>query len=466
MLQYFRINDPYRLLGLLAIMVLINLPFFIDSPAITYPELKSILTGEKVHEGKVLYTNLVDSTAPLAAWINGFLEMITGRSLLARHLLAFLIVFFQAAFIGIVFVDKKAFSESTYIPSLVFVILFFFSFDTLALSPELIGSGLLLLALNNLFKEIEFREQRDESIFNLGLFIGLASLISFSFVVHLLGSITILIVFTRSSPRKYLLMVLGFLVPHVLLMSVYYLNGGLNDLWNFYYAPNLAFAGNSYLSTRSLWMLGAIPLFFLMISFVMLNREARFTKYQSQLVQTMFFWMLFSFLQAIYSKDLRPQSFITLIPSFSFFIAHYLLLIRRRRLADLSAWIFLLGIVMVNHLARFDKIESIDYHHLFVGKSPVPDVSDKKVLLLDDNLSVYQNNSIGTSFLNWGLSKEFLNEPDYYDNVIRVNQSFQDDFPDVIIDPNNLMKGFFNRIPAIAGQYVETKPLVYTRIKK
>jgi hypothetical protein len=460
LLQYFRINDPYRLLGLLAIMVLINLPFFLDSPAITYPELKSILVGEKVHEGSAIYRELVDSTPPLASWTNGFLDILTGRSLLAKHILAFVIVFFQAAFLGIVFVDKKAFSESTYIPSLIFIILFFFSFDTLALSPELLGSGVLLLALNNLFKEIEFREQRDETIFNLGLFIGLASLFSFSFVVHLAGTITILLIFTRSTVRKYLLMVLGFLLPHFLLMSLYYLNGGLSDFWNFYYVPNLSFSSDSYISTKSLWMLGAIPLFYLVISLVMLNREARFTKYQSQLVQTMFFWMIFSLLQILYSKDFRPQSFITLIPSLSFFIAHYLLLIRRKRLAEISLWILLLGVVSVNLLGRYNKLSSISYQNLLVSDSPSA-VTDKKILLLDDNLSVYKSNSLGTSFLNWNLSKAILAEPHYYENVIRVNKSFQGDWPEVIIDPNNLMKHFFKRLPELEKKYSLEKPGVY-----
>jgi len=464
LLQYFRINDPYRLLGLLVIMVLINLPYFINSPEITYPELKSILVGEKVHEGKAMYTTVVDSTPPLAAWINGLLDMLMGRSILARHLFSFFIVFIQAAFIGIVFVDKKAFTENTYIPSLIFVVLFFFSFDTLALSPELLGSGILLLALNNLFKEIEFRESRDESVFSLGLFIGLASLISFSFVVHLVGSITILIIFTRSPFRKYLLMVLGFLIPHVLLISVYYLKGGLVNLWEFYYAPNLAFASDRYMTSSGLWILGAIPLFFLLISFVMLNREARFTKYQSQLVQIMFFWMVFSFLQALYSKDLRPQSFITVLPSLSFFIAHYLLLIRRRRLAEISVWFLLLGVLSVNQLARFNTIESITYNALLVGESNLPGIVDKKVLLLDDDLTVYKQNTLGTSFLDWPLSKEIFEEPDYYENVIWVNQSFKEDLPDIIFDPNNLMKDFFRRIPALEKKYKAAKPGVFERI--
>ena len=138
MLRYFRINDPYRLLGLLAIMVVISLPLFIDAPEMTLPELKSILLGEKVHSGSSLYTEVVDSTAPLAGWFDALFEMIFGRSVLGRHILAFFIVFSQAAYLGIVFINKKAFSESTFIPSVIFAFLFFFSFDTLSLNAELL----------------------------------------------------------------------------------------------------------------------------------------------------------------------------------------------------------------------------------------------------------------------------------------------------------------------------------------
>ena len=127
MLNYFRINDPYRLFGLLAVMLIIVLLLLIDTPGLTYPELKNFISGEKVREGNALYIELVDSTGPLAAWSNAFWDLCFGRSILARHILAFLIIFIQASYLGIVFSSKKAFAENTYIPSLIFAILFTFS---------------------------------------------------------------------------------------------------------------------------------------------------------------------------------------------------------------------------------------------------------------------------------------------------------------------------------------------------
>jgi hypothetical protein len=464
LLRYFRINDPYRLLGLLTIMVLMYLPLFIDPPPVTYPELKSILVGEKVHEGLDLYTELVDSTGPFAGWFEAFTDMIFGRSLLARHITAFFIIFLQAIFLGIVFIDKKVFPESSFVPSVLFVLLFFFSFDNYALSPELIGSGFLLLALNYLFKEIEFREQRDESVFNIGLFISLGSLFEFSFVVYLAGALIILTIFTRNSARKFLLLIVGFLLPHLLLLSIYFLKDGLQEMWQYYYIPNLGFASSSFITTKGVLILGIVPLFYLVVSFIMLNREGRFTKYQSQLIQAMFFWLVFSVLQILYSKNFRPQSFITLIPGFSFFITYFLLMIRRKRLAEINFWTLLIGIVTVAYLGRYNKLASVSYADLIVKESQLAQVArGKKVLVLTDDLSVYKNNTFSSFFLNWNLSREILEQPDYYDHVIKVHEAFRRDAPDVIIDPHDLMKKFFEKIPALRSQY-RAAPEGYVRI--
>src|SRR5688500_5311784 len=188
------------------------------------PELKSMLLGEKQNEGYRMYSDVVDNTAPLAAWTHEILDTLFGRSLLARHIVAFVIIFLQSAYVGILFISKKVFSENTYIPSFLFSLLFFFSYDTLALSNELLGSGFLLLAINNLFHEIEFRNQRDESIFNVGLCTSLASLFAFSFIVYLFAAVVILLLFTRSNIRKFLLLIFGFLLPHLLAISIAYLN--------------------------------------------------------------------------------------------------------------------------------------------------------------------------------------------------------------------------------------------------
>ena len=462
LLRYFRINDPYRLFGLLALFLLIQVPMLIDSPEITYPELKGLVVGEKIHNGSTLYVSLVEAVAPAAGWFDGLMDLLFGRSVLARRILAFMIVFLQASYLGIVFANKKAFVENTYIPSLIFAILFCFSFDTLSLTPELIGSSFLLPALSNLFREIEFREQRNESIFNLGIYVSLASLFAFSYALFLPGALITLTIFTRSSPRKYLLLAFGFLLPHLCLISSYFLMDELKGLWEYFYLPNLSLRSTHLVSNFSLMVLGAIPLFFLIISLVMMTRDARLSKYQTQLVQTMFFWMLFAFLQGLYSKDIRPQNFITLIPALSFYITHFLLLIRRRKFAEMNIWVFLIGVVAVNYLARYDLLQSVHYDRLFVPEQNVSN-GDKKMLVLDDDWSIYRYHTMASPFLNWELAERTFSHPEYYDNVLRVFEGMDNDPPDIIRDKNDLLKPFLDRIPELRKRYYKEGIYYYRR---
>jgi len=459
LLSYFRINDPYRLLGALIILLAISIPRLVDYPDVTYSELKSILIGEKVHQGSAMYVNLVDSTAPLNGWAQAFVEWIFGRSLVARHILGLVALFIQAAFLGIVFSDKKVFPENSYIPSFFTVVLAAFSFDMLSLSAELLGSGFMLLALNSVFREMEFREQPD-STFKIGFYISLASLFLLSYAVFLLCAIVFLSVFTRSTWRKYLMMVIGFLLPHFLIMTVYYMNDHLTVLWQYYYIPNLSFGGTRLMGLRDLLILGIFPLLFLLVSFFVLNREARFTKYQSQAVQIMFFWMVFSLVQIFYSKELRPQSFITLLPVFSFYMTHCILLIRRRRIAEIGSGIFLIGTVVVSYLAQYGRLESVRYDRILLTEDHSP-VKDKRVLILDDDLSVYKNNRLGSGFLNWSLTEEIFQDPQSYENVINVFESFKGDMPEVVLDPKNYFEPYLKRIPALRVAYQKTAEGVY-----
>jgi hypothetical protein len=452
LLQYFRINDPYRLLGLLAIFVLIALPFFIDTPALTYPELKGLIIGEKVHEGSWLYTGLVDSSGPLAGWVNGLLDLVFGRSITARHILSFVLIFLQAAYIGIVFSNQKAFAEQTYIPSLLYVIAFCFSFDTLSLTPELLGAGALLPALSSLFKEIEFREQRSESIFSLGLYISIASLFSFSYSVLLIGSFITLMVFTRSNVRKYLLLVVGFALPHLLLLAIYFLKDGLSAVWQFYYAPNFSIHSGRYISSGALWTLLTLPLIYLVVSVVMMNREARLSKYQTQLVQAMFFWTLFALVQVFISRDFRPQNFVSVIPGLCFFVTHFLLIMPKRKFAEIAIWVFIVGTVLISYLARYGAFSSVNYRDLVVHKSDSP-YTGKRLLVLDEGWEVYANNRLASPFLDWNLSRSVFSQPEFYENVILVSNGFKNDPPEIVIDKHNLLQPYLERLPDLRKQY-------------
>ncbi len=451
MLRYFRINDPYRLIGLLILMLIVYLPLFTSLPGITIPELKSMIVGEKLNEEVGMYSGLFDGTAPLAAWFHEGIDSLFGRSLLARHIIAFFLIFLQAAFVGIVFITRKVFNDNTYIPSFFFFLLFLFSFDTLALSGELFGFTFLLFALNNLFKELEFRVQRDETVFNLGLFISIASLFSFSYFIYLFFALVVLVFFTRSTPRKFLLLVMGFLLPHLLAISIAYLSGSVSKMWECYYLGNLGFSRTAFISSKSLFVLSIIPLLYFVISVVMLQREARFSKYQSQVLQIFFLWIGFSLLYILFCKDLRPQNLIVFIPALSFLISHFLLFIRRKKFAEINTWLLFIGIIATCYLARYNKVSSVNYDRLLVGEKT--EIQNKRIVVLEDNVQYLNNNTLAGPYLNWAIAESVFRSPEYYESITEVYHFFTNDPPQVIVDKENLMKPFFDRIPEMKRKF-------------
>ncbi len=429
----------------------------------TVQELKGIVLGETIGD-KLMYVEIIDRTGPLMALMEGLLNFLFGRSLVGRHILALLLIFFQACYFGILLINNKAYNENSYVPALIFGVLSFFSFDLLATTPELMASILLLMALNNLFKEIEFRVDRDSIVLNLGVFLGLASLFIFSYIIFLIGVIFILIVFARATIRKILLLLVGFGLVHATLLLFYYCYERTDYLWAHFYVANVTQFGSSLVDIRSIFVLGALPLLYFVFSLFMLTREARFTKYQSQLFQVIFLWLGIATVQIFFTSERTPHSFFTFIPSLAYFISHYLLLIRRRFVSESMLWVLIIGMISVNLLSKQDVVKQVDYAGLFPGKSPYDSSVDrKKVIILGDDMSLLKHNTLSGYFLDWGLSKKYFDNPDYYENVIKVSKAISHDTPDAIIDESGMLSPFVERIPALQKNYRKENNIYWKR---
>jgi hypothetical protein len=451
-LRFFRINDPYRLLGVLIILLLISLPLMIDPAAMTLSELKARILGEAFTEGKKIYIHVYDNTPPLAAFCYGVMNWLFDRSITGWQVMAFLLIFLQAAYFGIMLINNKAYTDNTYLPALIYGVLAFFSFDLFSFSGDLLASTFLLFTINNLFKEIEFRIQRDETVLNIGFTIGIASLIVFSYAAFLPAVAFMMVIFARASLRKILMMICGFVIPHAILILLYFYRDNLSLLWQNFYLPNIYFSKHSLISFRSILILSIIPASYFLFSLVMLNRVARFTRYQSQLLQVMFIWIAPCAILLMLTPHLTPSSFYVFLPPLAYFICHYLLLIRRKWIAEIMLWFFLIGIPTVSLLSRYNKIKGVNYVALFPEEKPAL-AYGKKVMVLGDNKSIYQNNSLAGYFLNWDLSRVVFEEPDYYDHLTTIDKSFESDPPDVIVDEKNLMMPVFERIPKLKLKY-------------
>lgn len=463
LLGFFRINDPYRLLGLLIIIILISLPHWIAPAGMLLSELKYAVLGEAFANGKGLYTQLFDDTPPLAGTLFGFKDMLFGRSEIAGQVIALIIIFFQSGYFAILLINNKAYTENTYLPALIFGLLSFVSFDIVSLSPELLASTVLLFALNKLFHEIEFKMQRDDIVLKLGVYLGLATFLVFSYWIFLIITIVILVLFTRPGFRKIALLLLGFALPHAILWSIYFYTDQTQLLWQNFYAKNITLTGEQLLSTKGIFVLCGVPIGYFVFSVFMMNREARFTKYQSQLMQIMFLWILTSLAHVFMVRVFTSASLLTFIPPLAYFISHYLLLIRRRWRAETMLWIFIIGIVSVNYLSRFGKIESINYSSLFPGPVVHPQLAGEHVMNLGPELNVYKNNRLGGFFLNWELAEPVFEDFSTYENVEIVARCFQEDPPTVIIDENNFFEKVLERIPYLKSHY-KKEGVYYRRV--
>lgn len=454
LLSFFRINDPYRLLGTLFIIVLVSVPFLWSMEGYTIGELKSLVVGEAVADGKLMYAEIFDNTPPLASAVFGFFDLLFGRSTIARHITALVIIFFQAAFFGILLINNKAYTENTYLPSLIFALLCFFSFDALTTSAELLGATVLLLALNNLFKEIEFKIQRDELVLNLGFYLGITTLFVFSYWVFLPTALVLLFVYGRMSARKVGLLFFGFLLPHLILITLYYYWGELTWLYQGFYGAHISFqVAEQLIAPTSLLVLSAVPLAYLFFSFVMLNRQARLTKYQSQLLQVMFWWLLGGLVVVWLSPQRTPVTLSIFFPPIAYFISYYLLLIRRRWRAEIMLWVFVISLISISLLSMYGRLESVDYSKLYQPASTRP-IENKRVMVLGEDWSMYEKNQLGGFFLNWSQSQSVLTNLDVYQNVEKVAQCFEQDPPDVIIDEIEAMPNVLARIPKLRSAYV------------
>jgi hypothetical protein len=460
MVAYFRSTHPNRFLGLLLLLLCLYVPLWIFWPPLTLMEIKGLLLGRKVAEGFSMYREIIDYTPPLSAGLYGLCFWMFGNNTILRHLAAFVILFACSIFFGYLLINRRAFPENTFLPVFVFSMLTYISFDITLFTGDIPAFALLLVALKLLTDEVEFRIHRDETILRMGICLGLSSLFVFSYIVFFIGFTVLLLLFTRLSVRRFLLLAYGFALPHLVLIGYYYLTDSLQVLVDRFYLAGFHLSSGGMSTGDVLW-LGGVPLIFLFGSFIVLNRLSRLTQYQTQLMQIMIIWLALGVIHFAVSERRCMQALLPLIPAVSYLLTHHFLLIRKK-FSGYHAWVFVAGIVATNHLA-LNGVLPVSYTPLFVQAAPEK-WEGKRILDLSWNTTTYLDNTLAPPLIDPVLTRDLLSRPDTYESVLSVDHLFRADPPDIIVDPERLMQPFMERIPALGDQYVALEGEVWKRI--
>ena len=460
MLSFFKINDPYRLIAIFLIAFAIKIPFFTNANA--YFDMQHwLIIGEAMQSGH-MYVDIFDSIAPLAASTYWLIVLIFGKSTLALNILGTLLMLVQAIIFNSLTIKNKVFEQNTYLPAFVYVILLSSHYALSVFSPAQLAMTFVLLAFSKLLSHVEFRAKHDEQIMSIGLLLGLAMLFYLPFIVFLPIVLIILVFFTNTLKRRYIILSLSSVVPLVLVFTYYWLVNDESGYFIINFVTPTLIMGLTTLSNIGL----AIPVLTCwFLGFVTMPKQRRLNNYQTRLAQLFFLTGVLTLFILLFAVADIITGIILLVPVAAFFTTHLFFLIRRP-LVDLIVTLMFLS---------FSLLTSYDSEFGFVGlygslsKEVKIDaelasiIKDKKLLVLGDKQELYQYGSLASPFYDWGLSLPVLDNLEFYDNIVFIKESIDRYQPEVILDYELRWQEIRFHIPEFNAQYKQVKPSVWVR---
>lgn len=466
MLHFFKVNDPYRLFFLLILMLLIRLPFYWSGVGMLLPDLNYMLIGERLASGSVLYKDLWVNIGPLSAIFFTMMHWLFSKSIVAYHVVGFMIMFIQTILFNRLALGNKIYTENNYVPGLIYAILMSISIDMFTVSPIMLSVTFILLAMNNIFGQVEFRAKRDEKILNIGIYLGVAALFYFPAILFGLIAILGLALFSATIFRRYILILYGLALPFLLIGAYYFFVGNTAISLNIFFSS--WFGGASYRLDRiSIIVLCAIPLFYLMRSIIRIIRGTRFSNYQARIAQMMLFWLVLS-LFLLFGPTAGLSDLIVFVPPMAYFITHLFVLSKKKVMSEVNFLIFLSTIIGLSYAAFFNHTmvsKYVSYEPLAIINSRYDNLlNGQKVWVIGDDLQLYKNSTVASKFYSWETySKLLLGDENNDYKTALVYDDLTKNAPSIIIDKHGVMTSLLMKMPSINSQYERLEKGVYIR---
>ncbi len=470
MLRFFRSFAPYQYVSLLAVLLLIRLPLLVSPLPLLIPELNWMLVGEQMSKGHTLYRDIWDSVSPLSAGVYWLIDLVVGRSQAAYWTVATVVSVFQLVYFNYVMNARDVFAERSFWPGLFYTLFLNLSFDCVTLSPVLLSVTFLLLAFGAMLRQLGRQGATDE-VFEVGVYVGLATLFYLPSGLFILWASLSLLFFTGATLRQHSLTLFGFAFPILLVVFYYYLTNSFdaftrNLLTSVFRVRQYAL---SDFGTLALCLL--VPLTVGILGFLSLfNSVNRYTNFQQRCQQIMLLWAATAVLTIPLMPFLAPMLFLAFVPPIAFFAVLYFANFRRLWLRELAFLTLFLLVTLVLYQGVLRLVPGLEVGRLSSlqvkpNRLP-PQIQNRPVLIIDEDISDYRTNQLATPYLNWDLAKYDLRNLDNYDAVITIYDQFRRDPPDYIIDRQQVVPRLFQRVPALAQRYQPTATAgIYQRKK-
>jgi len=460
LLSFFKVNDPFRLIGAgiyLIVMAILMMVFF--SFPITEPRLLWMVLGERLSEGFFLYQDVVDDTGPISSGFFTLVHFLFGRSVLAYELIGRLLVIFQIVYWNSILIRYRVFEENTYFPAIIMAALFHFSFDMPTLSPALLGSTFLILALGQLFSQTLLQKESSESTLLIGLYGGLATGFHPSYGIFLPYIIFVGIAISGFSFRELILSLMGFFMPILLVLVFYYWNNGLTEtlqIWPLIFT----YEKYAYQPILSWLLLGAFPILLAFIGYIYSTVLRGSTVNQQKQRQLIILWLVFSVLEFLLLKRQASFELVIFLPGLTYLITQFFLNLGKGLLGQLAFFLLLIVLPAVGWW-YWDREEGKGSTYFVQIKSGPVIQPGEKIMVFSNDPSPFLEGKLGGPFLNYQLSKSLLETEKTLSEKAKIFRNLRNQRPQTILDPEGKFKDLMEELPALKSFYAEAEPGVF-----
>ena len=261
----------------------------------------------------------------LSMWIFDLCNGISGLP----YIVGILLVFLHGILINVIVARFRMGNEVTLLPGLCYIMLASSIPEFLNLSPILLANTFFIIALFELFGSYR-QKSIVGNIFNVGFWLGVASLFYFSEIVFL-----IFVFFSSSILRTFrmqeiLITIIGFLVPYVLTSVYFFWNDAFLWFWENQFSNNIGFL--DFDITHSWGTYAKLIFFVILLIIVFLSSGSYMSKKNLQVQKniTILYWALFfSFFTIFFQANIRLEHLLIITIPLSIFLSFNLANIRQ-----------------------------------------------------------------------------------------------------------------------------------------
>ena len=455
MIRYFQSLLLSRLLTLLLLFLAIRVPLLSWGVPLTLSELKSMVLGERMADGFLLYRDIFDTEAPLAAGVFWLIDLLAGRSVLVYRLLPILLLFIQAMRLNSIFNRYNVLADRTFLPALLYLVSgsIFFELDTL--TPLLLGMTFIIFSLHYL---ISFSKEGENNrqLFKAGFILGLGAISYLPLLLFLVVALFAIILFASGTVRSSLLLICGFIFPYSVLMTYYLYTGSLTNFLEFHLLPSWNFQIDFLLPPLAVLKILALPLAFLIITVGFSLVHTPGLNYQGKIIQLMLIWLVVAVFIAIVGKKISTETLLLFLPVIAYFGSWFFLQIRKALVREILFLAFL-GITLIFRYSTFLGIApflQINIADILVNPDPKYTFArQKSFLVLNRDINYFLHNKLATPYLNWEIARKDFSQLNTYQAVFQIYQNIATDYPDYIVAEPKLMLDLQYKIPTAFGAY-------------